>query len=246
MSNDLVISENPGAGGAGSATGEGLTGGAARVGFASLPANPTRKAEIEAIMRADFDRYESEGLDQEYRALLQGEMEAVNPEAGTPTAPMPVEASRMVLCSSQEGQKLVYEWERMGGFRTVLAGVQKDVGEIVKEAGSALRQRSFMERFTQSVPAAVEVALMDEFASGTPWAPPASQAEVDLFATTPAGKIMVQHWGAEAAERVGILRKRAARLVDSLTEDEEADLWAWFGGLDTHVITKVFRTMAGG
>ncbi|RWN11459.1 hypothetical protein [Mesorhizobium sp.] len=245
MSNDLVVS-NPGAAGAGSATGEGLTGGAARVGFASLPANPTRKAEIEQIMRTDFARYESDGLDQEYRALLQGEIEAVNPDAGTPTAPMPADASRIFLCSSQEGQKLVYEWERMGGFRTVLASVQKDVGEIVREAGNNLRQRHFMQRFTQEVPAAVEVALMDEFASGTPWAQPASQAEVDLFASKPAGKIMVQHWGPEAAERVGILRKRAARLVDSLTDEEEADLWAWFEDLDTHVITKIYRKMAGG
>ncbi|WP_189556564.1 hypothetical protein, partial [Mesorhizobium sp. M4B.F.Ca.ET.089.01.1.1] len=120
------------------------------------------------------------------------------------------------------------------------------VAEIVREAGSNLRQRSFMERFVQSVPAAVEVALMDEFASRSPWSPPASSAEVDLFATTPAGKIMVQHWGGEAAERVGILRNRAARLVDSLTEDDEADLWAWFDGLDTHVITKIYRKLAGG
>lgn len=246
MSNELTVSENSGAGSASPATGEGLAGGVARVGYASLPADPARKAEIEAIMKTDFHRYESDGLDKEYRALLQGEIEAVNPEAGNPTAPMPADASRTVLCSSQEGQKLVWEWERMGGFRMILAGVQKDVGEIVKEAGNNLHQRAFMERFVQSVPPAVEVALMDEFASGAPWAPPASHGEIDLFASMPAGKIMVQLWGAEAAERVGILRKRAARLVDSLTEDEEADLWAWFDGLDTHVITKIYRKMAGG
>ncbi|RVD30528.1 hypothetical protein [Mesorhizobium sp. M4B.F.Ca.ET.017.02.2.1] len=197
-------------------------------------------------MRTDFARYESEGLDQEYRALLQGEIEAVNPDAGTPTAPMPADASRMALCGSQEGQKLVYEWERMGGFRTVLAGVQKDVAEIVREAGSNLRQRSFMERFVQSVPQSVEIALMDEFASGSPWSPPASSAEVDLFAATPAGKALVQLWGGEAAERVGILRKRAQRLVDSLDEDAAADLWAWLEDLDTHVITKIFGKLSNG
>ncbi|RWM04567.1 MAG: hypothetical protein EOR68_02855 [Mesorhizobium sp.] len=245
MSNELTIS-NPGAGSAGPATDVGGAGGAGQGGFASLPPNATRKAEIEAIMRTDFARYEDEGLDKEYRALLQGELEAANPERANPVAPMPADASRTVLCGSVEGQKLVSEWERMGGFRVILAGVQKDVGEIVKEAGNALHQKAFMERFSLSVPVEVEVALMDEFASGVPWAPPASQGEIDLFATTAAGKIMVQLWGAEAAEKVGILRKRAARLVDALTEDEEADLWAWFGGLDTHVITKAYRKLAGG
>ncbi|TIP42430.1 MAG: hypothetical protein E5X77_24185 [Mesorhizobium sp.] len=245
MSNELTIS-NPGAGSAGPATDVGGAGGAGQGGFASLPPNATRKAEIEAIMRTDFARYEDEGLDKEYRALLQGEIEAVNPEAGNPTAPMPADASRTVLCSSQEGQKLVGEWERMGGFRMILSSVQKDVGEIVKEAGNNLRQRYLMQTFTEAVPLAAEVALMDEFASGVPWAPPASQGEIDLFAKTEAGKIMVQHWGREAPERVGILRKRAARLVDSLTEDEAADLWAWFDGLDTHVVTRIFRKMAGG
>ncbi|TGR22404.1 MULTISPECIES: hypothetical protein [unclassified Mesorhizobium] len=246
MSNEIVISENPGAAGAGSATGEGLTGGAARVGFASLPADPTRKAEIEAVMRSDFARYESEGLDQEYAALLQGEIEAANPDAGKPTAPMPADASRATLCSSVEGQRLVYDWSRDGAFQTRLANVQKDVGEIVREAGNNRRQRAFMERFTQEVPAAVEVALMDEFATGAPWSTPASSGEIDLFATTPAGKIMVQHWGAEAAEKVGVLRQRAARLTDMLDEDSAADLWAWFENLDTHVITKIYRKMAGG
>lgn len=244
MSNELIPSEDPGAGGAGPAT----DGGAAGVvqENASLPAGAGRKAEIEAVMRADIDRYYSEGLDREYSALLQGEREAVNPEAGNPTAPMPADASRTWLCSSQEGQKLAFEWDRMGGFRTVLAGVQKDVGEIVREAGNNLRQRHLMQTFTESVPPAVEVALMDEFATGAPWSPPASQGEIDLFATTQAGKIMVQLWGAEAAERVGILRKRAARLADNLTEDEAADLWAWFGGLETNVIAKIYRKLAGG
>src|SRR5689334_12341135 len=106
MSNELIKTENPGAGGAGPATDEGGAGGAGQGGFASLPANATRKAEIEAIMRTDFARYEDEGLDKEYRALLQGELEAANPEAGNPTAPMPADASRTVLCSSLEGQKL--------------------------------------------------------------------------------------------------------------------------------------------
>jgi hypothetical protein len=246
MSNELTISGNPGAAGAGSATGEGLTTGAERAG-ASLPAGTGRKAEIERAMREDFDAYESSGMAAEYRQILQDEIEAANPNAGVPTTPLSPDAARAALCSSVEGQRLVYDWSRDGAFPTRLANVQRDIGEIVREAGNALRQRHFMERFSQNVPVAVEVALMDEIATGAPsWVRPASQAEIDLFAVKPAGKALVQFWGDEAPQRVAILRTRALRLVERLDEDAAADLWAWLDGLDNAMVMKIFGKLSNG
>lgn len=246
MSNELTVS-NPGAAGAGSATGEGLTTGVHQTGIASPSGGAGRKAEIEAIMRTDFARYESEGMDREYAALLQGEIEAANPDAGRPTAPLSADASRAVLCSSVAGQRLVYDWSRDGAFQTRLANAQRDIGEIVREAGNNRRQRAFMERFSQSVPQSVEVALMDEIATGAPsWVQPASQAEIDLFAVKSAGKALVQFWGDEAPQRVAILRARALRIVERLDEDAAADLWAWLDGLDTAMVMKIFGKLSNG
>ncbi|MEI9414727.1 hypothetical protein [Mesorhizobium sp. Cs1321R2N1] len=243
MSNDLITSQNSGAV-AEPATSD-LPGGVEQGGFASLPANSARKAEIEAIMRSDFSRYEDEGLDKEYRALIQAEIEAVNPDAGTPTAPTPADTARNSLCSSAAGQKLVYEWERMGGFGTHLANVQKDIGAIVRSVGGNREQRVFIETFSRSVPHSVEIALMDEFASGIPYVQPAGQAEIDIFSKTPAGKLLVQEWGSYAPEKVAIMRTRTLRLVQAMDEDDAADFWAWFDGLETATIMKIFRQLAG-
>lgn len=247
MANELTISENSGAA-SGPATSEGNTGGAGQGGFASLPANPTRKAEIEAIMKTDFARYEDEGLDKEYLALLQGEIEAVNPDAGNPTAPAPANDVRTLLCGSQAGQKLVYEWERAGGFKAHLENVQREVGAIVKGVGGNREQRAFMERFSRSVPAGAELAMMDEIASGAPgYVQPASAAEVAAFASAgPAGKLMVSEWGSDAPTKVAILRSRAQRMNGYMDEDDAADFWAWFEDLDTAHITKIYRKLAGG
>ncbi|TPM33885.1 hypothetical protein FJ955_03890 [Mesorhizobium sp. B2-2-2] len=244
MSNELTVPQNSGAV-AEPATSD-LPGGVEQGGFASLPANSARKAEIEAIMRSDFARYEDEGLDKEYRALLQAEIEAVNPDAGTPTAPTPADNARTLLCSSQAGQKLVYEWERMGGFRTHLANVQKDIGAIVRDLGNNRVQRVFLERFNRSVPVAAEVALIDEIASGAlGYVAQATQGEIDLFKTTPAGKLLAQEWGTYVPEKVATLRARAARMTERMDEDDAADFWDWFSELETPVIMKIYRRMAG-
>jgi hypothetical protein len=248
MSNELTtISENPGAAGAGSATGEGQATGADQVGIASPSGGAGRKAEIERVMREDFDLYESSGMAAEYRSLIEAEIETANPDAGTPTEPTPADVARVSLCGSQAGQALVYSWERMGGFRTHLEHVQKDVGEIVRAVGDNRAQRAFMETFSRSVPLAAEIAMMDEIATGAPtWVPPASQSEVDLFATMPAGKEMVREWGSDAPVKVAALRKRAARINESMHEDDAADFWAWFEELGTPTVMKIYRKMVGG
>jgi hypothetical protein len=245
MSNDLTISDSSGAAG-GPATADNLTGGVERARFASLPADSARKAELEAIMRTDFDRYESEGLDREYRALIEAEAVAVDPNTGNPTQPMPAADSRVALCGSIEGQKLVAHWERWGGFNAHLNNVQNTVGSLVRNIGDNRAQRAFMERFDRNVPDAARLAVYDEIATGAPtFVQPASEGEIKKFAATPAGRAMVDEWGSDAAEKVAKLRTRAARLTEQMYEDEAGDFWDWFEELGTDTIITIYRRMAG-
>jgi hypothetical protein len=244
MSNELTISENPGAAGAGSATGEAT--GTEQSGGASLPAAGVgRRALIEQIMRTDIDRYYSEGLDRELAQILEGDQVAANPDAGTPTRPMDADLSRTQLCSSDAGRRLVADWDEMGGFRTHLSRVQQTVGEIVKEAGTNLRQRYFMERFDQDVPEAARYAVYAEIANGAPaYVVPAVQSAIDRFKATPAGEILVREWGSDSAEAVAILRVRARRLNDALSDDDAHEFWFWLDEQTPEAAAAIFRKLA--
>jgi len=69
MANEIIISES---GAQVGATGNSATGGTGgRDASPSLPATG-RRAEIEAIMKSDMNRYYRDGLDKEYGALLEG------------------------------------------------------------------------------------------------------------------------------------------------------------------------------
>ncbi|MER9840330.1 hypothetical protein NKJ59_03595 [Mesorhizobium australicum] len=245
MSNELTISENSGAARAGSAT-EGLTGGGEQAGFASLPANPTRKAEIERIMREDFDLYERSGLNREYLALLQAEQYQINPDSVNPTVPMQADQSRIALCSSEAGRKLVSDWDSMGGFKAHLANVQRDVAEIVRSMGGNRAQRVFMEHFDREVPVPARLAVYDEIAAGvSAYVPPASAGEVKHFTATPAGAALVAEWGTTASEKVAMLRTRAKRINDALSEDDAHEFWFWLDEQAPAAAAAIFRKMAG-
>ncbi|RWH93741.1 MAG: hypothetical protein EOQ89_04855 [Mesorhizobium sp.] len=246
MSNELTISENSGAAAATGPATDGLAGGGGQAGFASLTVNPTRKAEIERIMNEDFDLYESSGLNKEYLALLEAEQFEINPDSVNPTRPMEADQSRNALCSSQAGRQLVADWDSMGGFRVHLANVQKDVGEIVRSLGSVREQRVFMAKFDRDIPEPARYAVYDEIAAGRGlYVAPASSAEIKLFASTPAGRTLMEEWGSVAAERVAMLRSRAARLTANMNEDEADDFWTWFNNLEPGPVAAILRKLAG-
>ncbi|MER9080613.1 hypothetical protein [Mesorhizobium sp. M0895] len=244
MSNELVVSENSGAA-AGSAT-EGLAGGGGQAGFASLTVNPTRKAEIERIMKSDFARYEDEGLNKEYLALLEAEQYEVDPDSIPATRPLAPDQSRTELCSSEAGRKLVHDWDRSGGFKAHLANVQRDVGEMVRAIGSIREQRVFMEHFDREVPIPARLAVYDEIAAGTGiYVTPAAPSEVKHFASTPAGKTLVAEWGPVAGEKVAMLRGRATRMTANMSEADADGFWTWFDNLDAGPVAAIFRKLAG-
>lgn len=244
MSNDIVTTSDSGAE-RWTAT-ENLSTGPTSGDASPRVSSPGRKAEIEMIRATDFDLYESQGLDREYRAILEQELVAADPGAGNPTESMPADMSRNALCGSVEGQKLVRDWDRMGGFNTHLANVQKDAGAIVRAVGDNRAQRAFMERFDRSVPEAARLAVYDEIASGPPtFVVPATDSEVRLFAKTEAGAALVAEWGSDTPERVATLRKRAANLNERMYDDEAESFWSWLENLDPSAAKAVFRKLAG-
>lgn len=241
MSNDLVVSQNLGAGSVSPATG-GLAGGNGGGGFASLPANAARKAEIERIMKSDFDTYDRD-LRGEYLALLEAEQEEIRPDSISPLTPVRADDSRAALMALPEGRKLVDEWGNW--FAPMLANVHGEVSAIVRDLGGKREQRAFLERFNRSVPKRAEVALMREIATGKPFAVPATEDDVKAFASTPEGGALVSEWGHTAADKVAVLRARADRLNASMFEDDAGEFWSYVDGLDTKTATAIFRRIAG-
>lgn len=245
MSNDIVVHEDPGAGREGPAT-DSHAGGVGGAGLASSPvADLARMAEIDAIMRTDFSRYEREGLDREMLALMQAQIEADNPDAGTPTVPMAVDMSRSVMQQTAEGRRLVDEWTKWGGFGPRLGIAQKHAGEIVRAIGGTREQRVFLENFGRDVPEAARIEVYSELSAGPPtFVTQASPQEVSLFAKTPVGKALVAEWGPNAADHVAVLRFRAERLMGAIYEDEADTFWDWLEGLDSKVVATIFKKMA--
>lgn len=245
MSNDLIPVEGSGPVGVVPESGPGGT--VAPGATASVSGNlAARKAEIEAVMNSDFDEYERSGLNREYLEILEAEMMGADPDAGVPTRPMDASDSRTMLCGSQAGQKLVLEWERMGGFNVHLRNVQKSVGELVRAIGPNRAQRAFMERFDRNVPEGARLAVYDEIAAGAGmYVQPATEAQIKAFANTPAGKVLVPEWGTEAAQRIATLRAREKRLIDAMGEENWLDVMDWFDGLDVETAAMIFRKMSG-
>jgi hypothetical protein len=242
MTNEIVVSENSGAA-SGPAPGNLAGGGGA--GFASLPFSAARKAEIEKIRSQDFARYEDEGLDKEYRAILEAEQFDINPDSMPATQAMDAETSRTQMCGSEAGRKLVSSWDRMGGFKAHLSNVQNTVGEMVRSMGTVRQQRVFMEHFDRDIPIPARLAVYDEIASGSSmYVTPAPAGEVKLFASTPAGKTLVAEWGPVAAEKVALLRRRAERVTENMAEEDADAMWTWFEGLEPAIAAAIFRKLA--
>ncbi|TIO26941.1 hypothetical protein [Mesorhizobium sp.] len=109
-----------------------------------------------------------------------------------------------------------------------------------------LDELPFMEGFDQVVPLAARLAAYDELERGPLVAiTPASASEVKLFASTPAGRMLVEEWGSAGAEMVAMLRGRAARMTDNMSEEDADGFWTWFDTLEPAPAAAIFRQLAG-
>ncbi|RUV59647.1 hypothetical protein EOA85_11160 [Mesorhizobium sp. M5C.F.Ca.IN.020.29.1.1] len=244
MSNELTVSENSGAAAATGPATDGLAGGVAQSGFASLTVDPARKAEIERIMNEDFDLYERSGLNKEYLALLEAEQFELDADSMPATRPLPADVSRNEMCSSEAGRRLVMDWERAGGFKVHLANVQKTVSKMVSAIGSNRAQRAFMERFDRDVPEGARYAIYGDIAMGdSMYVAPATGDQMAEFGKTPAGKAMLSEWGSRAAENVSVIRARAARMISQMPDDDVPEFLAWVDELPAEIVTSIYRNL---
>lgn len=208
-------------------------------------ASAARKAEIEHIMRTDFDRYERE-LAGEYLSILQAEQETVMPGSTDPLVPMAPDASRRSLEECADGAMLAYRWDQQGGFKANLANVQREAGRIIATLPGYREQRAFMERFDRSVPDYVRARVYAEFALGAPlYVNPVPPAEVKEFATDAIGAELVDYWGPTAPTRIATFQQRVERMTEELSDEAVEALYEWFYAIPHEPAKAIVRRLAG-
>lgn len=212
-------------------------------GGASPPASIGRRAEIEAIMRSDFDRYEREGLDRELGRLIEAELAEADPD-GHPGSWMTWQEGREALRQTAEGRRLAAEWEAINAFSAKYRAVQDAVRGMVSDFGNVRRERAFAERFDRLLPERVRFEVYRELANGGwTYSEPVDEAGIRKFSETPIGVALVEEWGSAAADNIGRIWARAAGLRARLGEDW-GDFAAWFDGLHETELKSVLRIIA--
>lgn len=241
---DLTKYESGAESGSSPAT-DNLAGGWSEQGAASpgIP-SPARKAEIERIMREDFDTYQQK-YSREYQAILEAEQEEIAPDTVDPLRPMHWEDARGELSQSHAGLALIRDWESLGGFRRQHEHAQNGAREIVKSFDTVREQRAFMERFDRDLSESARYAIYANLATGKPYySEPANQTVVAEFTATDVGRDLAKEWGHDAPAMIGLVRKRAERLFETMSDEDAADFRAWFDGLPKSQIAAVMRGVA--
>lgn len=238
---DLTTYESGAASSGLPATG-GLAGGWSGEGAAS-PGIPSsaRKAEIERVMKEDFDLYDRT-MSREYRAILEAEQEELAPDTVDPLRPMHWEDARGELSQTNAGRALVSDWERMGGFRRQHEYAQAGAREIVKGFDTIREQRAFMERFDRDLPESARYAIYAVLASGLPsYSEAANQTVVAEFTQTDVGRELANEWGHDAPAKIGLFRKRIERLFETISPEDEHEFRDWLDGLPKKQIITVIK-----
>lgn len=208
------------------------------------PEMVARKAELEKIRDTDIDRYYSEGHDRELLRIMKAEMAAVDPDSVSPLDPMDWQEARRQFGTDAAGLALVSEWERMGGFRTHYQHVQETVSKLVGSFDTRREQRAFMARFDRDLTESCRCAIYADLARGKPsFVKPADAATMKQFAATDVGQELIAEWGTDAPEKVALIRTRAARFYESLSDDDLADFGVWFDSLKPRQIAAICRSL---
>ncbi len=73
----------------------------------------------------------------------------------------------------------------------------------------------------------------------------ASQAELDHFAGSEAGSVLVPFWKGAAARNFGRVQQRIFRIEADLSQSEQDAVWDWFDDLPSQGRIAVLCTLAG-
>jgi hypothetical protein len=208
------------------------------------PEMVARKAELEKIRDTDIDRYFSERHDRELLRIMKAEMAAVDPDSVSPLDPMDWQEARREFGTDVAGSALVSEWERAGGFRLNYERVQERVSKLVGSFETRREQRAFMARFDRDLTESCRNAIYSNIAQGRPtFVRPADAATMKQFAATDVGQELIAEWGPDAPEKVALIRTRAARFYETLSDDDLADFGVWFESLKPRQIAAICRSL---
>ena len=185
-----------------------------------------RIAELEKMIGNHGSPYwrgdQAPALQAEYRDLISGQ--SGTPAGGVEWRATPAQARRNL------DPALVAEWDATAdGFNARLTRAQNTFEVIMFGIGDPERVGWMLNDFYGFIKPEVRRAILGELA--TPASVPldgASDAEVDLFATTPEGKNLVGWWGSKARRNVAIVRARWDRMTRRLDAESLAQFNHWF------------------
>ena len=235
---ELTTHEDSGAVAGGPATEYAPAGGGGAIASHVAPAG--RRQEIEAIMRTDFDRYESEGLDKELFRLIEADLVEADPDKWS-LSRLDWQEGRQELSETVEGRRLIAEWGVHGAFRPIYEAVQRIASDVVRAVGDARAQRVFLQHFDQDMSESTRLVVYRELAAGVPgYVQPADAAALAKFGASDVGRELLAEWGADGPRRVATAWKRAERVTEALGDDADT-FFEWFNGLPPAALKAIMR-----
>lgn len=140
---------------------------------------------------------------------------------------------------SEPGQKILHEWNRVGGIEESAKSALKLTEDFKKTL--PIESRADFETHVGALSTNTQIAMMSELQN--PYVTRsimASADEVKLFASNDPGAELIAEWGQQAARKVGIIRARAARIAAHLSDEE----YKSFDYYLAHAPATEFKAMA--
>lgn len=191
----------------------------------------TEIAAIERDLRFDRQSYNRDVAKQDrYRQLLEMR-DGQSVAATTNDAVVPI-------ASQAEFQR---EHGTLEGYQTYMAA-SRFAADILTQMGPG-EARSLSSSF-EALPDSITDPVLFEMFTRAPARDLITNADVSLFASTPAGGAMVREWGHEAHDRLGTLRARWVRMRDGMDEGDWDSFEYWIDGLPDAAAKAIYRRMS--
>jgi hypothetical protein len=170
-------------------------------------------------MRTDRARYEREGHDARFLALLRE-------REGTDEAPAEAEAWRATPEQARRdlSPEVVAELERTGNFADGLRGLQDEIMDMLASVNEGGQLNDFVAAF-EGLPDRLQHAVELELARGPmTFAPLASDADIAALEALEEGPALLEAWGGAAPRKLGVACARYQRVKSGLSAADAAHL----------------------
>ena len=92
----------------------------------------------------------------------------------------------------------------------------------------------------------VQAAILGELGLGGGGATrTASQADIDRFAASELGSVLVPFWRGRAGKNLGMVNQRIGRIEAGMSESDKAAMWSWFDDLPERAAVAALCVLAG-